>query len=53
MRFRELGFLGIMPILFSTKVKLTLPRLAIILCSIATALLITNEVWSELIGKVL
>lgn len=52
-RFRELGFLGVMPILFSTKVKLTIPRLAIILCSIATALLTTNEVWSELIGKVL
>ena len=52
-RFRELGFLGIMPILFSQKVKLTIPRLAIILCSIATAILTTNEVWSELIGKVI
>tara|TARA_X000001036_G_scaffold168941_1_gene159889 strand:+ start:21490 stop:22446 length:957 start_codon:yes stop_codon:yes gene_type:complete len=52
-RFREIGFLGVMPILFSQKAKLTISRLAIILCSIATAALTTIEVWSELIGKVL
>ena len=52
-RFRELGFLGILPVLFSHKVKLTIFRLIIILCSLLTALLMTLEVWSELLGKVL
>ena len=52
-RFRELGFLGIIPLLFSKKINLTINRLLIILCSIATALLMTLEVWRELIGKVL
>lgn len=52
-RFRELGSLGIIPVLFSHKLKLTIFRLIIILCSLATALLMTFEVWSELLGKVL
>ena len=49
-RIRELGYLGIMPLLFSTKAKLTIPWIAIISSTLGIFLLYIYEVWTELLS---
>lgn len=49
-RIRELGYLGIIPLLFSSKVRLTIPWIAIISSTSLIFLLFIYEVWTELLG---
>ena len=49
-RIRELGYLGIIPLIFSSKIKLTIPWIAIITSAILVFLLFIYETWSELLS---
>ena len=50
-RIRELGYLGILPLIFSSKIKkLTIPWIAIITSAILVLLLFLYESWTELLG---
>mgnify|MGYP001160970829 FL=1 len=49
-RIRELGYLGIIPLLFSSKIRLTIPWIVIISSSLLMFLLFTYEVWKELLS---
>tara|TARA_B100001175_G_scaffold41955_1_gene31220 strand:- start:1063 stop:1971 length:909 start_codon:yes stop_codon:yes gene_type:complete len=49
-RIRELGYLGIIPLLFSSKVRLTIPWIAIISSTSLIFLLFIYEVWTELLS---
>lgn len=49
-RIRELGYLGIIPLIFSSKIRLTVPWLAIILSAILVLLLFLYETGNELLG---
>ena len=49
-RIRELGYLGIIPLLFSSKVKLTIPWIAIISSTFLVFILFVYEVWTELLS---
>ena len=49
-RIRELGYLGIIPLLFSTKLRLTIPWFVIICSTLLIFLLSIYEVWTELLS---
>ena len=49
-RIRELGYLGIIPLLFSSKIRLTIPWVVIISSTFLIFLLCIYEVWTELLG---
>ena len=49
-RIRELGYLGIIPLLFSTKLRLTIPWIVIISSTSLIFLLFIYEVWTELLS---
>ena len=50
-RIRELGYLGILPLIFSSKIKkLTIPWIAIITSAILVFMLFIYESWTELLG---
>ena len=49
-RIRELGYLGIIPLLFSSKIRLTIPWIVIISSGLLMFLLFTYEVWKELLS---
>ena len=49
-RIRELGYLGIIPLMFSSKIKLTIPWLVIIISSILTIILSLYEIWIKLLN---
>jgi len=49
-RIRELGYLGIIPLLFSSKIRLTIPWIVIISSTLLMFLLFTYEVWKELLS---
>jgi len=49
-RIRELGYLGIIPLLFSSKIRLTIPWIVIITSTFLIFLLFIYEVWTELLG---
>ncbi len=49
-RIRELGYLGIIPLLFSSKIRLTIPWIVIISSASLIFLLFIYEVWTELLS---
>ena len=49
-RIRELGYLGIIPLLFSSKIRLTIPWIIIISSTSVIFLLFIYEVWKELLS---
>lgn len=49
-RIRELGYLGIIPLIFSSKIKLTIPWIAIITSALLVFLLFIYETWTELLS---
>ena len=50
-RIRELGYLGILPLIISSKIKkLTIPWIAIITSAILVFMLFIYESWTELLG---
>ena len=49
-RIRELGYLGIIPLLFSTKLRFTIPWIVIISSTLLIFLLFIYEVWTELLS---
>lgn len=49
-RIRELGFLGMIPLMFTSKIKFTIPWLVIIISSILTIILSLYEIWIGLLN---
>ncbi len=49
-RIRELGYLGIIPLMFSSKIRLTIPWIVIISSASLIFLLFIYEVWTELLS---
>ena len=52
-RIRELGYLGIIPLLFSSKIRLTIPWIAIISSTFLIFLLSFYEVWTKLLSNMI